>query len=633
MAKVYKGSLSLEWHNKQKAILTQEQALSLPSDSTAPLVDWVNREESLFYEIVDDQGKGNRPYWVDRNDIRIKEARPLVLKSVFKAVEKDKPGTLKGMDTAYEVVESFTDDEDVENILIKGDNLLALNTLRKHFDTKSDEEKVKCVYIDPPYNTKSAFVNYDDNLAHSEWLSLMRDRLSVLYHILADDGVIFVSIDDKEFAYLKILLDEIFGRDNFIATFIWKTDGNFDNQARIKVCHEYVLMYAKDESRFEDPSVKDPNIPSDSKLFNELIQNTIVKNGPKNPASELRLPAGFPANFEEGVIAAREDKWPIYKSKLEIKGSKLKSDAVAYSGWSSKALVEEFIETGFKPVFDQKGQETVFFLTKTGAIEAAKKRSDKSGYVISVLENMGSTQKMSAELKTVNIKFDFPKPEGLISYLLKVCTEENDLVLDCFGGSGTTFAVAHKLKRRWIGVELGSQADKLIVPRLKHVIAGTDDIGITQGEKWKGGGAFKYYHLGPSIISRDQNGKEDFNWSLGSKFIEESMLLSYDYVLSSQMSLDADQLFDAKQNTPTIGIQQLGSKRRVAIVSINDPNRASVIMPYEEISFLYNAVKKTYAPEYVNIFTNRGVEMAYDSKPDDLEIIKVPHAIFAELEK
>lgn len=633
MAKVYKGSLSLEWYNKQKAILAQTQESSLPPDSPAPFINWVNREESLFYEIVDEHGKGNKPYWVDRNDIRIKEARPLILQSVFKVVEKDKPGSLQGIEKIYELVESATEDDEVENMLIKGDNLLALNTLKKHFDNKPNEERVKCIYIDPPYNTKSAFVNYDDNLAHSEWLSLMRDRLSILYQILADDGVILVSINDKEFAYIKILLDDIFGRDNFITNFIWKTDGNFDNQARIKVCHEYVLMYAKDESIFEDPSVKDPNIPADSKLFKELIQNTIIKNGPKNPPSELKLPKGFPANFEEGAIEAREDKWPIYKTKLEVKDSKLQAESTAFSGWSSKALVEEFIENEFKPVFDQKGQETVFFLTKTGAIEAAKKRSEKSGYVISVLENMGSTQKMSAELKTINIKFDFPKPEGLISYLLKICTNENDLVLDCFGGSGTTFAVAQKLKRRWIGVELGNQADKLIVPRLKHVISGSENIGITQAEKWKGGGAFKYYHLGPSIISRDKSGEEDFNWSLGRKFIEESMLLSYDYVLTTEIDLQANQLFKSEENRPTIGIQQIGTKSRVAIISINEPNGKLSVMPYDEISALYQAVKQKFGPEYINIFTNRGVEMAYDSKPDDLEIIKVPHAIFAELER
>lgn len=632
MAKTYKGSLSLEWYNKQRAVLAQSQESSTPSDTVAPFINWVNREESLFYEIVDEQGKGNKPYWVDRNDIRIKEARPLLLQSVFKAIEKNKPGSLEGIDKIYELVESSSEDDSVENMLIKGDNLLALNTLKKHFDNKANEDKVKCIYIDPPYNTKSAFVNYDDNLAHSEWLSLMRDRLSTLYQILADDGVILVSINDKEFAYIKILLDDIFGRDNFITNFIWKTDGNFDNQARIKVCHEYVLMYAKDESIFEDPSVKDPNIPADSKLFKELIQNTIVKNGPKNPPSDLKLPKGFPANFEEGVIEAREDKWPIYKTNLEIKDSKLQAETLAFSGWSSKALAEEFIENGFKPVLDQKGQETTFFLTKTGAIEATKKRSEKSGYVISVLENMGSTQKMSAELKKINIKFDFPKPEGLISYLLKICTEENDLVLDCFGGSGTTFAVAQKLKRRWIGVELGNQADKLIVPRLKHVICGTENIGITQAEKWKGGGSFKYYHLGPSIISKE-SGRDDFNWSLGKKFIEESMLLSYDYSLDMQIDLQANQLFKSEQNRPTIGIQKIGSKSRVAIVSINEPSGKLSIMTYDEISALYQAVKQKFAPEYINIFTNRGVEMAYDSKPDDLEIIKVPHAIFAELEK
>lgn len=633
MAKTYKGSLTLEWYNKQKSIIIQNDDKAFGKYEKSVYINWINREESLFYEIIDEQGKGDNPYWVNINDIRVKESRPLVFKKTFIAQPKNKQGTLEGTDVEYKIIETHEDNHDIHNILIKGDNLLALNSLKKILSNRDNNEKFKCIYIDPPYNTKAAFVNFDDNLAHSQWLSLMRDRLYVLYELLSDDGVILISINDKEVAYLKILCDEIFGRENFLTTFVWKTDGNFDNQARIKVCHEYILLYAKDESLFDEPSIKDPNIPPDSKLFKETIQNTIVKNGPKNPPSDIILPKGFPADFEEGIISARNDKWPIYKADLKIKNYQLTNEVSAYSGWSSKALAEEFINNNFTSIFDQKGQETKFVLTKTGAIEAIKQRSEASGYVVSVLENMGSTQKMSAELKTIDVKFDFPKPEGLISYLLKICSKEGDYILDCFGGSGTTFSVAHKLKRRWVGIELGNQIDNFIIPRLKKVIAGIDNIGISQSVNWQGGGSFKYYHLGPSIIQINKDGTIDFNWSLGKKFIEESLLLSYDYQIDNSISFDADKLFKSSEAQPAIGIQKIGTKSRIAVISLNEPKGKLALISFDEIQSLYKTLKSKYSPEYINIFTNRGVEIAYDSKPDDLEIIKVPHAIFAELEK
>lgn len=634
MAKQYKGSLTLDWYNKQKAILLKsKEEVNTHNDISAPIVNWVNKEEALFYEINDKEGRGSRPYWVDRNDIRVKEARPLIFQNGFKAIPSNKKGTLPGMTLEYKVEEIKLDEKEIQNVLIKGDNLLTLNSLKKIFENKSDEEKVKCVYIDPPYNTKTAFVNYDDNLAHSEWLTLMRDRLVILHQIMSSNGVILVSIDDKEFAYVKILLDEIFGRDNFITNFIWKTDGNFDNQARIKVNSEYILMYAKSEELFEDPSIKDPNIPSDSKLFNDLIQNTIVKNGPKNPPSDIILPKGFPTTIKEGVIEKRADKWPTYKENINIKDHKTLNEVTAHSGWSSKSLAEEFIKNGFKAILDQKGQETTFVLTHTGAIEAIKKRSANSGYVISVLENMGSTQKMSAELKTLNITFDFPKPEGLISYLLKICTKENDLILDCFGGSGTTFAVAQKLKRKWIGIELGNQADNFIVPRLKHVIAGTDNIGISKAENWTGGGSFKYYHLGESIIKINADGSGDFNWSLGKEFIQESFLSSYDYVIDPTVDFKEGELFSDKKDQPIVGVQVIGGKKRVAVITLNEPKGKLTTLSYDEMQSIYKTIKKKFSPEYINIFTNRGIEIAFDSKPEDLEVIKIPNAVFAELEK
>ena len=226
------------------------------------------------------------------------------------------------------------------------------------------------------------------------------------------------------------------------------------------------------------------------------------------------------------------------------------------------------------------------------------------------------------------------KPEAIIERILTFGSNEGDFVLDVFGGSGTTFATAHKMKRKWVGVEIGKHADTLIIPRLKKVLSGSDDSGITKNQKWQGGGSFKYYHLGDSIIKIDlSKGTGDFNWSLGKRFIEESFLLSYDYIIDNTINLSADKLFSETEKQPVIGVQQIGSKNRVAIVTLNEPKGKLGNITYDELQTLYKTVKKKYSPEYINIFTNRGIEIAYDSKPEDLEVIKVPSAIFAELEK
>lgn len=255
MAKTYKGSNSLEWYNKQRAILlNNSEELKKQSDIVAPRINWVNKDEALFYEIIDAEGKGVEPYWVERNDIRVKEARPLIFQKGFKAIETDQPGTLAGTSKVFTVTEFDKDDDSVENFLIKGDNLLALNALRKFFDNKTEEERPKCVYIDPPYNTGAAFQHYDDNLEHSEWLTLFRDRVVLLKDILCEGGFIFVQLDDSEGPYGKMVLDEVFGRNNFIVT-----------------------MYV--QVRYDDKTLKE------DMMFNKLIEqihiyrkNSIVKS-------------------------------------------------------------------------------------------------------------------------------------------------------------------------------------------------------------------------------------------------------------------------------------------------------------------------------------------------------------------
>ncbi len=353
-----------------------------------------------------------------------------------------------------------------QNLFIEGDNLEALKLLQETY-----LGKVKMIYIDPPYNTGKDFIYEDDfsenaeeflkrsnqvddagsrlianpeasGRLHSDWLSMMYSRLKLSHNLLSNDGVIFISINHRELANLKRLADEVFGEWNILCLFSWRTDGNFDNQAKFKYCHEYILAFAKNEASFPPPHLVDPNVPSNSKIYKPEIRNTIVKNGPKNPPSRIMLPAGFPANFDSGVLSQREDSWPHLLSDVEVHNGKLATSVDVYSGWSSKELLVEFIESEFCEILDAKGQKTAFEITKTGAIEAVKVRGESS-HVISSLSGFGGPQKATAELEELGIAFDdYPKPLELLEYLAGMNRGDDFIALDFFAGSAST---AHAL--------------------------------------------------------------------------------------------------------------------------------------------------------------------------------------------
>lgn len=403
-----------------------------------------------------------------------------------------------------------------ENKIIHGDNLEALKSLLPQY-----EGKIKCIYIDPPYNTGNEGWVYNDNVndpkikkwlgqvvgkesedlsRHDKWLCMMYPRLKLLHKLLADDGVIFISIDDIECQNLKQILDEIFGRKNFITNFTWRTDGNFDNQAKIKINHEYVICFAKNSLNFNFPEVVDPNVEETSKLFKDEILNTIVKNGIKNPISKIKLPIGFPANFEEGVIKARSHAFPYFHQDAIVKNGKLINEVEIESGWSSKRIFELFIENELSSVLDTKGQKTDFYLTENGAVENIKRR-DIQSHVISSLMNLGSTQNMSNELKLMGINFDFPKPTALIKYLISIIDDKEMIVLDSFAGSGTTAHAVLKLNnedggnRKFILVEMMDYSTTITANRVKNVISGytVKDVRGT-------GGDFSFYKLGEPVF-------------------------------------------------------------------------------------------------------------------------------------
>ncbi len=641
MAKTYKGSLSLEWYNKQKSVLLQASADAQPADIPAPRLNWVNKEEALFYEIDETEGKGKTPYWVDRNDIRVKEARPLMLQKVYKAVPVNKPGSLPGMDTAWRIEESEQDDSDVENILIKGDNLLALNTLKKMFDNKPEEEKIKCIYIDPPYNTQNAFLSeyYEDNLEHSEWLTLMRDRLTQMKEILSVFGIIVVQISDKQVGYLQVLLDEIYGRSNFINKISIRTKSPSGFQTvnlGVFETAEYLLIYGKDKTRFT-------YIPQFTECDYDTNYDKIILNKDNTPSTWKFTDLLDFVAIENGIKDIKEFKKSNSKQEIErilgdyaIKYADMvfRLTSISDSGAGKETVeIKHISKNSPNKIFVQKredypdryilnGQEIAFYAKKIKLLNGKKTPTVPLTNIWNDVAWEGISREGGVE---------FPKskkPEKLIQRILEFSTKIDDCVLDVFGGSGTTYAVGQKLNRKWIGVEVGNHADSLILERLKSVLSGEDQSGVTKTASWRGGGSFKYYHLGESIIKTGANGQGDFNWSLGRKHIEESFLFSYDYKLATD--------FQSPQvgELPAIGIQHVGNDIRVAIISLCGPEeRGREMLGEDELMGLYKAVNDQYKPRYINVFTNRGVELAYDAKPDKLDVIKVPHAIFSELEK
>lgn len=612
MAKQYKGSLTLEWFNKQKAIISiDENSIKSDGDVPAPRINWINKDEALFYELNQKEGKGNTPYWVNRDDIRVKEARPLLFQKAYKAVQKDKKGTIPGTDTEF-IVEEITNEKDaldIDNILIKGDNLLALNTLKKHFDKLPDSEKVKCIFIDPPYNTGSAFEQYDDNLAHSEWLTLMRDRLVLLRDLLSEDGSIWISMDDDESHYLKVLCDDVFGRKNFVSNVIWQKKFSPQNDAKwFSDMHDHIIVFAKNKETWR------PNL---------LPRTEEMDARYKNPDKDPRGPWQSD-NMTVKTYSADYD-YPI-----ETPSGRQVYPAKGRCWFTSKIKMQELI-----------ADNRVWFGSNGGNVPRIKRflSEVKEGLTpnsIWLHNEVGHNQDAKKEVKELNEDdaFDTPKPEKLLERIIFLATTEGELVLDVFGGSGTTFSVAHKMNRKWLGVEIGEHAETHIIQRLRGVISGQDKVGISENLNWKGGGAFKYYHLGSSIIKVEKEiNKGEFNWTLGKQFIQETLLTSYDFILQKAIDVFPAQIFK-DTSAPTIG--KLSGKNYKSIYGLSflvAPGEKEVTISNDEIKSIYNVMRNQPDFHALVIYTNKGIDIAQDAMPNDMDIVKVPHAIFAELER
>ena len=447
---------------------------------------------------------------------------------------------LEDPEKSYHGPHRVTDHDLFDNRLIFGDNLLALKALEQEFTGK-----IKCIYIDPPYNTGSAFEHYDDGIEHSLWLSLMRNRLDGLQKLLSSEGCIFVQIDDREFAYLKVLMDEAFGRRNFLGSVVWQKRVSPDPDSKfISGTHDYLFCYAKDidfcqlnrlprtalqDGRYENPD-NDPRGPWTS---SDLTRREYREHD----FYPIKLPSG------REVSPAHGRSWSVPKDSFEqlVRDNRIWFGPRGDSMPRRKRFLSE-VRQGVVP-------------TSWWSVEDAGRNEDAKREIIGLFPDDPNV-------------FATPKPERLIRRCLELGTNPGDWILDSFAGSGTTGAVAHKMGRRWIIVELGEHCHTHIIPRLKKVIDAHDPGGITEAVAWKGGGGFRYYRLAPSLLAKDKWGNWVINKAYNATMLAEAVckLEGFTYAPSDAVywqhghSTERDFIYVTTQNLSHDQLQQLSDE-------------------------------------------------------------------------
>lgn len=398
-------------------------------------------------------------------------------------------------------------DPDAQNILIHGDNLLALKALEQDF-----AGKIKCIYIDPPYNTGSAFTHYDDGLEHSLWLTMMRDRLDVLRQLLSDDGSIWVNLDDNEGHYCKILMDGVFGRDNFLGTVIWeKSDSPRMDAEYFSSRHDYIFAFAKHK---------------DAVRFRKLAEGTEPPEHYNKTDDEGRRYYLKPLRAMGGQGDSRAARPNLYHAMVAPDGTEVfpkRQDGTDGAWrWAAQKCHDE--RSRIEWIRGRKGWAPYFRIYAEGIRE-------RPAETIWPHTEVGSNRTSKAEVKALvpdAEPFGTPKPERLLRRVLEIATDVGDFVLDSFAGSGTTGAVAHKMGRRWIMAELGEHCHTHVIPRLKRVVDGADPGGVTEATGWKGGGGFKYYRLAESLLVRDKelSARHTPIWIINPKYDEKLLIRS-----------------------------------------------------------------------------------------------------------
>jgi len=571
-------------------------------------LNWVNKDKSLYYE-YDKDGNPGKPIWVDKNDIRVAEPRILKLKKEYGDCSKLK--------------------DPLDNALIKGDNLLALRTLVELFKDRPEKDKVKCVYIDPPYNTGSAFEHYDDNLEHSAWLTMMRDRLKLIRELMCEDGLIFVQIDSRELGYLINILDEIFGRNNFLSLITCRVKGpsGVATGKTIFDVSEYIAVYKWGDKfsgleRFKFPVEVIDEKSKTSKQYGYVLETfgdskEIIAKYKTSNGQIIEIHKNY--NYKFKTIPQKERTKGFYVNNFK-KIFRLET----MSGGVEKQLVKlipdndlysyKYIPTKGK----NAGKETQFYIFKKGGPHFLKEGAE----LTEIEDEEGDKEEVVAKMHTItNIITDnwwqgiskeggvefknSKKPEKLMKLVTEMVTKKEDLILDSFLGCGTTAAVAHKLNRRWIGIEIGKHAEEKCVKRMKNVIGG-DPTGISKEKEvnWQGGGGFRYYELGDALIKDN-----DINWELNEKgkLIAEAVFLNTDFKYIEELGKG---IFFGKR------------RKKYALCIINKKLK---VLSKKEIEEIIDKIPNDY--DILEIFTNMGMAIKPEDLAENIQIKKIPYAI------
>lgn len=423
---------------------------------------------------------------------------------------------------SYHAKERQSENDTFDNMLIHGDNLLALKAL------ESDARvcgQVKCVYIDPPFNTGAAFEHYDDGIEHSVWLDLMRERLQIIQRLLASDAVVWIHIDDKEMAYLRVLCDEVFGRRNFLNMIVVKTSDPSGHKTVNPSPYsqtEYILMYSNDREKYSYDqryveATYDPGYNQYITNVDEHYQNWEVVGLNQFVASSLDCSTTREARQRFGRVG-----FDAQVAQFALQNANAVFQPTAISNVAGRGIVElreqsksepervfRYERDDYDDVYIRNGRQVYFYSSKIREIDGELVPAKPLTNLWADIPYNGIAREGGVEFKNGK------KPEKLVWRCIELVTKPGDLVLDSFAGSGTTGAVAQKMGRRWIMVELGEHANTHIVPRLQKAIDGEDKGGVTEATGWKGGGGFRFYNLAPSLLKEDKYGRwvisDDYN--------------------------------------------------------------------------------------------------------------------------
>ena len=480
---------------------------------------------------------------------------------------------LEDPEKSYHAKQRITENDIFDNCLIFGDNLLALKALEQDF-----AGKVKCIYIDPPFNTKQTFEHYDDGLEHSLWLSLIRDRIDLLRKLLSNDGTLFVHIDDNELGYLISVLDEIFGRDNRVSIVTFKQGSATGHKAinpGVVTTSNCLLIYAKDKSEWSPNRVYTAIEERDSR-YNQFIENY---DAGYEKWQFITLSKAFARSIDSPEQGLKKKLGEVYEERL-----------LAFVLSNAKRVVRlarpdyNAVSTDARQMIDKSKEntETVYLLERDKYSDMYFVRGERVLFYVDKLKLVDGEYIAGEPLTSIwddilsnnlhnegGVKFPKgKKPEGLIKRCLELATMPGELVLDSFAGSGTTGAVAHKMGRRWMMVELGDHCHTHVIPRIKNVIEGDVASGITKAVDWKGGGGFRYYRLAPSLLEKDKWGNWVVNPEYNAAMLAEALckLEGFSYAPSETVwwqqgrSTETDFIYVTTQNLSADQFQALAEE-------------------------------------------------------------------------